>query len=205
MSNDVTSFREACERLERAWWEYGRPPEHRLRPGLSDAEIDALLEPRGRQLSEELRAWWSWHDGSERFGEWYNDIPGVGPGPWLHLSLAQALELEGYQRDSWDGLVARGDTELADMSWKPGFMPFTHRVAKPNHLLVSELDGDAPNTVSLVTEMGIERDTPTLSFVDVLNAWAGMLESGAYAYEDGQWQPHDEMYLDPDPARLLLG
>ncbi|WP_445149519.1 hypothetical protein [Baekduia sp. Peel2402] len=32
-------------------------------PGLSDAEIDALLQPHSLDLPEEARRWWRWHNG----------------------------------------------------------------------------------------------------------------------------------------------
>jgi hypothetical protein len=37
----------------------------RLRPGLTDAEMDALTEPLGIVLPDEARAWWGWHDGTD--------------------------------------------------------------------------------------------------------------------------------------------
>jgi hypothetical protein len=36
-----------------------------LRPGLTDAEMDALTEPLGIVLPDEARVWWGWHDGTD--------------------------------------------------------------------------------------------------------------------------------------------
>ena len=91
------------------------------------------------------------------------------------------------------------------MVWKPGFIPFTRGGGTPNHVLVIDPNETATNTVQLVTEMGIQGDRPTLTFVELVNAWARMLETSAYEYVDGGWQARDEMYVDPDPAWPLVG
>jgi hypothetical protein len=39
-----------------------------LRPGLTDAEMDALTEPLGIVLPDEARVWWGWHDGTDPLG-----------------------------------------------------------------------------------------------------------------------------------------
>jgi hypothetical protein len=36
-----------------------------LRPGLTDAEMDALTKPLGIGLPNEARVWWGWHDGTD--------------------------------------------------------------------------------------------------------------------------------------------
>jgi hypothetical protein len=39
-----------------------------LRPGLTDADMDALAEPLGIVLPGEARVWWGWHDGTDPLG-----------------------------------------------------------------------------------------------------------------------------------------
>jgi hypothetical protein len=43
----------------------GAPAAETLVPGLSDAEIDAVLEPVGVELPEEARVWWRWRNGTD--------------------------------------------------------------------------------------------------------------------------------------------
>ena len=65
-------------------------------PGLTDAEIDALLEPLGIDLPEEARVWWRWHNGF---------VPGssqlsrqITPSRWL-TALETAADLYADMRD----------------------------------------------------------------------------------------------------------
>jgi hypothetical protein len=43
----------------------GAPAAETLAPGLSDAEIDALLLPLGIDLPDEARVWWRWRNGTD--------------------------------------------------------------------------------------------------------------------------------------------
>lgn len=49
--------------LEARWRHHQTPILGKLRPGLSDGEMDDLVAPIGYTLDEEQRAWWSWSDG----------------------------------------------------------------------------------------------------------------------------------------------
>jgi hypothetical protein len=96
------------------WW----------RPGLRDAEIDALLMPVGIDLPEEARIWWRWHDGVE-----------VMPDGRVHslagrqlLTLSQAVEVyeqfrglnnELYGVDGLIQLFGEQPTIYADCSRRP--------------------------------------------------------------------------------------
>jgi hypothetical protein len=50
--------------LERRWRDQSPALVERLAPGLSDEEIDRLVEPLDYSLPEEVRRWFRWHDGS---------------------------------------------------------------------------------------------------------------------------------------------
>jgi hypothetical protein len=60
---------EHLEGLERHWRRQRMPIADRLRPGLSDDEIDELVGPLGLRLPNEPRRWWRWHDGAYAWGE----------------------------------------------------------------------------------------------------------------------------------------
>lgn len=86
----------------------------RLRPGLSDAQIDELAGPAGIDLPEEARVWWRWHDGVQDDGPPFASIRGVTP-----YSLEAAIELWEADRDATryvfgvDGLLPFCDARLS--------------------------------------------------------------------------------------------
>ena len=53
------------ERLERCWRDENPDLVDRLRPGLSSAELDAILDSFDYFVPDELREWWGWHNGLE--------------------------------------------------------------------------------------------------------------------------------------------
>jgi hypothetical protein len=78
-----------------------------LRPGLTDAEMDALTEPLGIVLPEEARVWSGWHDGTDPLG--IDPIRGeefamLAPGR-IFLSLGDAVKecqiLRGLLREGY--------------------------------------------------------------------------------------------------------
>lgn len=52
--------------LRRIWSQSGASIAHSLQPGLTDVEMDALMNPLGLRLPEELRGWWGSHNGASR-------------------------------------------------------------------------------------------------------------------------------------------
>jgi hypothetical protein len=60
-------LREGCtsllDQVETQLRASGHPVVHRLQPGLTDEEMNALTVPEGLLLGPELRAWFSWHNG----------------------------------------------------------------------------------------------------------------------------------------------
>lgn len=84
----------------------------RLRPGLTDAEIDAALDAAGfaYTLPEELRQLYRWHDGMEPDGDlplvWYHRFLGLeetlrrGGGSFLGLP-ANALTVFGFPEEDY--------------------------------------------------------------------------------------------------------
>jgi hypothetical protein len=74
------------EELAERWRALRAPIADSLRPGLSDAEMDALVSPLGLRLPHEARVWWGWHDGTD------SDLLSHGIGNQIvPLRLAQAV------------------------------------------------------------------------------------------------------------------
>jgi len=62
-------------------------------PGLSDAEIDALLVPLGIDLPAEARVWWGWHNGTRE------DAPNLARSLGFRTPLSLKLAAECYAVD----------------------------------------------------------------------------------------------------------
>ena len=77
-----------------------------LRPGLTDAEMDALTEPLGIVLPEEARVWWGWHDGTDP--HFIDPIQGgkfamLAPGR-IFLSLGDGVkQCQSLREVGWEG------------------------------------------------------------------------------------------------------
>jgi hypothetical protein len=78
-----------CEQLELRWISQGALLAGRLRPGLTEIQMDALTEPLGLRLPVEAQLWWGWHDGAADGG--YAISRELGPGRQF-LSLSAAVE-----------------------------------------------------------------------------------------------------------------
>ncbi len=61
----MSTLSDQLARLEGCWQDQNPDLVERLRPGLSSAELDAILEPFEYFVPDELREWWGWHDGIE--------------------------------------------------------------------------------------------------------------------------------------------
>jgi cell wall assembly regulator SMI1 len=95
----------------KARWIVQRAPivEH-LRPGLSEAEIDAITMPLGVRLAREARTWWSWHDGVVETRESGAASRYLGPADFEFLPLAEAAQLYLTLREAAN-IAAEGSTE----------------------------------------------------------------------------------------------
>lgn len=190
---DEAEFMGLLDRLERAWERYDAPVLERLRPGLSDSEIDELMLPTELTLPIELRLWWGWHDSALPSEPDFDEGRQFAPGGWLHVPLYQAVALHDHHVGMYQDLVATGSTDLASLGWRPGLFPFTQRVSQPNHVIAAETLVGARDSASVVvtSEMGIERDVTADSVDEVLRIWVETLESGRYVLENGAWWSSD--------------
>jgi hypothetical protein len=78
-----------------------------LRPGLTDAEMDALTASLGIVLPAEARVWWGWHDGTDPLG--IDPIRGeefamLAPGR-IFLPLGHAVrQCQRWRKVIWEGI-----------------------------------------------------------------------------------------------------
>jgi cell wall assembly regulator SMI1 len=96
------------EHLAERWRALRAPIANSLRPGLSEAEMEALVDPLGLRLPTEARVWWGWHDGVEV------DLLSYGIGNCIvPLQLARAVEKYG------ELLEVAADVTAGDGTYKP--------------------------------------------------------------------------------------
>jgi hypothetical protein len=202
---DERKFLDQLDRLEQVWRRLESPLVESLRPGLSDERIGELMAPTGLTLSDELKLWWGWHDGAPTTSG-QEEGRGLGPGGWLHLSLSEAVDLHSYHEGFYQEMIATGSTDIAELVWRPGLFPLSHRGWQPNHVLAADtlVAECSPSPVVSRSEMGIERDEGASSVSEVIGLWIELLESGRYRVEDGSWQPLDRFYAEESRFLWLL-
>lgn len=174
-----------------------------LRPGLPDAELDALTEPLGLRLPAEARTWWGWRDGT-------NSLTGdhaIGL-DLLYLPIQHSLDAYRTQRRI-AAQVAEGDDVLTpDDVWPRSWLPLS---VKGNGALVAceiEVPEGAPSPIQLFHhEFGDTSRTPDAgSLGTVVSWWISAIDSGAWAYDRGRgvWEQHPERLSDARLARTWL-
>ncbi len=110
-------------RFEKHWRQQGAPIVERLRPGLTDADIDALMKPTGMRLSAEVHQLYRWHDGAEPHPELWDSGRLFAIGIWTFRPLA---ELVAWYQQEW--LPGRAEMALeCDLEpkeiWPDGYFP----------------------------------------------------------------------------------
>jgi hypothetical protein len=141
-------------------------------PGLSDHEIDALLQPHSLDLPEEARRWWRWHNGYKE---------GTSP-PWIGvtpnrplLNLQQVLKLYAQTKDESRQIWG------ADR-WLMVF------VDRPSIYFVCNGPHDAP--VPIRTQEDIDDPEPVLpSIGELVKTWTELLATTVLTTDaDGKWK-----------------
>ena len=156
-------------RLEAAWRAQGAEIAGVLAPGLSNAEIDAIVAPTGLDLPDEARAWWGWHDGvsvsTPRGWE-------IGPDIGIY-SLRQAVaELQQ---------PLGGGGEEAPVTWLPLAQapggPICVDCSEPQSATVHRID----------VEHGFFPGAGSMA--EMVQVWLDMYDSGAWRWsrDDGRW------------------
>ncbi len=151
-----------------------------MAPGLTDAEIDEIIEPAHLIMPEEVRAWWRWHN---------------GPGPdaprdagWLlpyrdARSLKACVDLYLY--------VGRDDRLIEPL----GELPVIYVECRGS--------GDVPAPIYSQNDYAGDDPRQVLpSYGELVLTWIDYLERGVYATkpEGGGW--HDIQDYPPEVLRL---
>src|SRR4051794_37108482 len=109
--------------LEQRLRDFGAPITEAFRPGLAPERVAEELAREGLAPHVDLLVWWGWHDGAEI------DAPPLEPGPsiylraentllgpWHLLSLAEAVRVRRWLRETHD---AAGIGGVFPASWVP--------------------------------------------------------------------------------------
>ena len=171
-----------------------------LRPGLTDAEMDALTEPLGIVLPEEARVWWGWHDGTDP--HFIDPIQGgkfamLAPGR-IFLSLGDGVkQCQSLREVGWEG------KEQHDL-WRQ-WLPL-NTLEDPTML---DCTADAPARVFRLEFQFRDRrlELPTLGAL--VDAYIEAFDSGAWwleqpGREDSRWQQDVEMIDERINAHRLI-
>jgi len=138
-----------------------------LSPGLTDAEIDQIVEPWGLQLPDEVRAWWRWHNGGPPRKLLYL-LPRR-----VMLDLPQAIELHVHD-------VRSGRSEYADP--KGGVQPVDW---SPAVFVPCGESGHVPAPVYVVHDPAAPSQLALPSFGELVLTWLDLIQRGAYASREG--------------------
>jgi hypothetical protein len=166
-----------AERLE----SLGAPIAQHWRPGLTDAEIDGLMEPTGLSLPEELRRWFAWHDGVDG-PPWPAGEPTIGR-VWRPWTLAGALEHRTIINASQRVLEGQVPAALLREMWSAYWLPIFD-TGHPSFTLASGLKepgevGYAP--VHLADwEDGAARRAILPSLGALIEFWIGVADRGLW-------------------------
>jgi hypothetical protein len=171
--------RDALREFERRMSERNTAFVRHLRPGLSDAQIDALTGGLPFRVSAELRAFYNWHDGvTEHPRPEWPYFPGGG------ILTPLGIAVEEYHEWASDPPV-------------PG------RVYQPTWFPINSMDGiaivldcDVPDgaasPVHIVDHKAEWRYHRVPSLLHAVQLWNQMLDEGYWVYDEseGEWEDH---------------
>lgn len=176
------------QELDRALERIDAPITGLWRPGLTDAEMDALTEPIGIQLPAEARTWWAWHDGVT-YDPQTRLAATLGDG-WEVPPLSDAVEDAIRARDLSAQIAAKSPPGEFD-EWRDSWITFVG--VEPPERLACECaprEGEAAPVVHYDPMFNL---TPSnykaASMGDVVTVWL-------QAIDDGTW------HIDPDTGRF---
>ena len=181
---------ELLEAVRERWREDGAPTAEVLRPGLGDADMDALTAPLGLRLPPEARTLWSWHDGAD-LGI---DTRWIGKG-WEPLPLARAVSLtQEYRALLWDSPYGDGREY-----WPESFLILT----RPDRPDVLTIDCGVNSSTSPVYSATVEEFGSTLiadSIGELVERWLRVMEQRLAHFDRSQsrwryeWDAIDEAW-----------
>jgi hypothetical protein len=165
----LEGFLRALRRIE-------APVADNLAPGLSDEEIDALLEPVGITLPEEARVWWRWRNGPDPAAPFASTR-------FAHRGFISLQNEAGYYSD-------RLEYDGEELGFGGMLQPVTERTEIFFYCRV-----DRDETVPVYE--GPQGEPPELllpSIGALVRRWTEVLESGyvSAVTPDGVWHFDDE-------------
>jgi hypothetical protein len=169
------------EGLRAQWVRLGAPIERLLRPGLEEAEMDSMAAAHNLRLPPELRIWWNWHDGT---ADGPDEERSIGPGSYVFLSLAEALEAYEQNRQ-----IHHPEPDMGDMFWHDSWLPFMNQQAQRLYVDCDRLSqiGDSP--IRLVSweweDFDVDRAN---SLGHAVSMWTWLLSSDFYRWNGELWE-----------------
>jgi hypothetical protein len=157
------------------------------RPGLGEAEMDALTAAAGFSLSTEARTWWAWHDGVDLTApSWHR---GLGNG-WDPLPLADALQ-DALMKRQLATTIAEPNSE-----WPDSWITLCGEVSYRRIACNCAVPADAPSTIHYFDPSdNMEPTRPKLpSIGELVHAWIEALDDGTWRIDP---KTGDFALLDP--------
>ncbi|MET0604090.1 MAG: hypothetical protein ABW167_19055 [Baekduia sp.] len=178
------------EQLEEKLTEINAPVAQLWRPGLAEAEMDALTAEIGISLSIEAKIWWGWHDGVE-LGAARPWQRGIGGG-WDALPLAVAVEDTARNRQIAVTIAAE-NPGFHHADWSDSWIALCGDVSHPRLACECAVPAGAPSPVHYYDVSGnMEPGRPKVGSVgELVHVWLDALE-------DGTW------HIDPTTGQFAL-
>jgi len=172
------------ERLIGALRAQGVPMVDHLNPGLSDGQMDALVEPLGLSLPAEARAWWGYANGVPA-----DAPPSINLSPsWSWAPLEEIVDECRELREIGSEDVLPGEPSMFADTWLP--------IVKGDGMLV--MDTSQPEIAPVYT-VDWHVDDPGVPYTPILGSlgeliltWVRALEDRAIWYDRGRQLFHAE-------------
>lgn len=185
---------ESLDALERRWRESGWRGLERLRPGLTEEQMDAITAPLGLHLPVEARRWWGWHDG----------IASAGPGSQAvfggrglrYLTLDDAVAIYEERREIAATLAVDGEPvgRGQDDWWHPGWFPVTDGLGTTTIACDCTVPACVPTPIRSVrwdADEDFSFAIPRVaSFGEMVIDWLDAIDRGAWWYDaaEDRWK-----------------
>jgi hypothetical protein len=185
------------EQLEKKLTEINAPVAKLWRPGLAEAEMDALTVEAGISLSTEARIWWGWHDGAE-LGAARPWQRGIG-GAWDALPLAAAAE-DAIRNRRFTVTVAAENPGFHHADWPDSWIALCGDVSHPRLACECAVPAGAPSPVHYYDVSGnMEPMRPKVGSVgELVHTWLDALVDGTWHID-----PATSQFALRDPTGLL--
>jgi hypothetical protein len=185
--------RELLEQLHDRWRRLDAPIINHLKPGLSDARMDALTEPLGLSLPSEARVWWAWHDGVDAGAVAVQGERLIGPG-WPFIPLAEAVaECQRCRQLSDEMLRITAGRE--PLWWSPAWFPLTVEQPLADLVIDCGVGEYEPTPVRRITPPeGQAMPEPSVPSLGALvQRWIEAIDRGVWTRKPGVgWWPQPD-------------